>query len=69
MMDLSSCRWLQNVSLPVPNLRESGYQTFQMEQHIRLIILKHLRDQFYIHIMNIDFLYLSVLAKQTNCEP
>lgn len=27
-----------------------------MEQHIRLIVLKHLRDQFHVHILDVDVL-------------
>ena len=30
--------------------------TFKMEQHIRLIVLEHLRHQFDIHVLDIDFL-------------
>lgn len=33
-----------------------GTPTFQMEQHIRLIILKHLSDELDIHVLDVYFL-------------
>lgn len=31
-------------------------QTFQMEQHVRLVILEHLCHKFHIHVLHVDLL-------------
>ena len=42
--------------------------TFQVEQHVGLVVFEHLSDQFDIHIVNIDFL-LEVLVENQAWKP
>jgi len=30
--------------------------TFEMEEHVRLVILEHLRDQLDVHVLDVDLL-------------
>ena len=34
----------------------SIWLTFQVEQNIGLVVLEHLRHEFHVHILNVDFL-------------
>jgi hypothetical protein len=31
-------------------------RTFQMKENVRLIVLEHLRDEFDVHVLDIDLL-------------
>ena len=35
---------------------ESEVHTFEVKEHIWLIVLEHLRNQLHIHVLNVDFL-------------
>lgn len=35
---------------------DADIHTFQVEQHIRLVVLEHLRDQFHVHILDVNIL-------------
>lgn len=44
------------VSIHPLNTRSQSQLTFQVEEHIRLVVFEHLGDKLDIHIVNIDFL-------------
>lgn len=33
-----------------------------MKQHVRLVVLEHLRDEFHVHILDVDLLVLAVIS-------
>lgn len=45
---------IKSASRPIP--KQTIVPTFQVKEHVGLIVLEHLRDEFDIHILDIDFL-------------
>lgn len=41
---------------PQTHLPSTTKLTFEMEQHVRLVILEHLRDELSVHVLSVDFL-------------
>ena len=54
------CRLLETHVKTYPNLTEDQH-TFEVKEHIRSIIFEHLRNELYIHVLDVDLLAIRYL--------
>ena len=40
-----------------PGRQEASLHTFQVEEDVGLVVLEHLRDQFHVHVLDVDVLF------------